>query len=291
MHTRCFLLLFHFSAIRDLLAPKGSEDSSAPLKAREVAAAAAGSSSGSAKSSGGSDVSIEVPGLVSVVVENQSEVLELLRRGSAGRNVRKTDMNDSSSRSHLVLTVYVHCSTSTVNASGTHVKQISSKFHMIDLAGSERVGRSGVTGEALKEANSINTSLSALSNVIYARGRKESHVPFRDSTLTFLLKDSLSGNSKTLMIVQISEAITNSSETLCSLKFAVRVRAVELGKAAVNSSSSSSSGNNISSLPLTSGIPSSQSAQSLKKSGSSHGFSMPVSQLSMSQAKKKGGEQ
>lgn len=99
------------------------------------------------------------------------------------------------------------------------------------VAGSERVGRSGVVGDAMKEAQAINQSLSALGNVIAARANKSAHVPYRDSTLTYLLQDSLSSNSKTLMFVQISPVNKDSSESICSLRFAERVRKVELGKA------------------------------------------------------------
>ena len=105
---------------------------------------------------------------------------------------------------------------------------------MIDLAGSERVGRSGVTGIAMTEAQAINSSLSALGDVISARANKAAHIPYRNSTLTYLLQDSLDKNSKTLMFVQVSPNRTDSSETVCSLKFAERVRKVELGKAEKN---------------------------------------------------------
>jgi kinesin family member C2/C3 len=99
----------------------------------------------------------------------------------------------------------------------------------------------------MKEANAINVSLSALGNVISARANKSAHVPYRDSTLTHLLQDSLEKNSKTLMFVQISPARSDVVESVCSLKFAERVAKVELGKAQVNTikkdlSSSSISG-------------------------------------------------
>lgn len=160
---------------------------------------------------------------------SHTEVLEQLRIGSKNRNVRQTAMNDLSSRSHLILSVYI----TGVNKLQPS-KEISSKLHLIDLAGSERVGRSGVTGDALKEAQNINSSLSALGNVIHARANKSDHVPYRDSSLTWLLKDSLEKNSKTLMVVQVSPATTDVGETVSSLKFASRAREVELGKATVN---------------------------------------------------------
>lgn len=78
------------------------------------------------------------------------------------------------------------------------------RLNLVDLAGSERVGRSGAEGSRLREAQYINKSLSALGDVIYALRSRQSHVPFRNSKLTYLLQDSLSGESKTLMMVQVS---------------------------------------------------------------------------------------
>ncbi|GAB5031526.1 kinesin motor family protein [Nannochloropsis oceanica] len=107
-----------------------------------------------------------------------------------------------------------------------------SKLHLIDLAGSERLSKTDATGDRLKEAQNINKSLSALGDVINALGSKnKAHVPFRNSKLTFLLQDSLGGNSKVLMFVNISPASYNVSETVCSLQFAGRCRAVALGVA------------------------------------------------------------
>ena len=96
---------------------------------------------------------------------------------------------------------------------------------------SERISRSGAQGDRLKEAQAINTSLSALGDVISARAQKQKHVPFRNSTLTWLLSDSLSSDSKTLMFVNLSPMASNADESICSLNFATRVRTVELGKA------------------------------------------------------------
>jgi kinesin family protein C2/C3 len=106
------------------------------------------------------------------------------------------------------------------------------KLNLIDLAGSERVGKTDATGDRLKEAQNINKSLSALGDVIAALGNKKAmHVPYRNSKLTFLLQDSLGGNSKVLMFVNVSPAVYNAGETVCSLTFAARCRAVELGQA------------------------------------------------------------
>ncbi len=90
------------------------------------------------------------------------------------------------------------------------------------MAGSERINKSGATGQALKEAQNINKSLSALGDVIAARAAKQGHIPFRNSTLTYLLQDSLSQDSKTLMIVCVSPVLFSAEETFCSLNFAAR---------------------------------------------------------------------
>ncbi|ETE65194.1 Kinesin-like protein KIFC3, partial [Ophiophagus hannah] len=148
------------------------------------------------------------------------QVFEL---GHINRATECTHLNEHSSRSHALLMITVRgtdCSTG-IKTTG--------KLNLVDLAGSERVGRSGAEGSRLREAQYINKSLSALGDVIYALRSRQSHVPFRNSKLTYLLQDSLSGESKTLMMVQVSPVEKNTSETLCSLKFAERVRSVELG--------------------------------------------------------------
>jgi len=177
----------------------------------------------------------EVQDLTMVSVSTKEQVLETLKTGSKNRHVTATDMNAVSSRSHLILSVYVLSRNMLTN------KETKAKLHLIDLAGSERVGRSGVEGQALKEAQNINQSLSALGNCIHARANKADHVPYRDSSLTWLLKDSLEKNSKTLMFVQVSPMLKDAAESVCSLKFAARVREVELGKATKNEKKSKAS--------------------------------------------------
>ena len=109
---------------------------------------------------------------------------------------------------------------------------------MVDLAGSERVSKSGADGARLKEAQNINKSLSALGDVIHALRSKQNFVPYRNSKLTYLLQDSLGGDSKTLMIAQVAPVERNVGETLASLSFAQRVRNVELGQASRKQESS-----------------------------------------------------
>jgi len=169
-----------------------------------------------------------VPDLTIVPVESLDEVLELMRLADQNRSSSCTNMNEHSSRSHLMLTVYVN-SLNKISQTRTNAK-----LNLIDLAGSERIDKSGAVGQALKEAQNINKSLSALGDVIAARANKNGHVPFRNSTLTYLLQDCLSGDSKTLMFVCISPVSFNSDESYCSLNFAQRARSVELGRAQKN---------------------------------------------------------
>ena len=137
-------------------------------------------------------------------------------------------MNEHSSRSHCMLSVYVDCKN---KSSDAHVK---GKLHLVDLAGSERLSKSKATGKRQTETRMINKSLSALGDVIQAQANKRGHVPYRNSTLTYLLQDSLGGNSKTLMIAQVSPTSFNSDETYCTLEFSSRTRKVELGQATKN---------------------------------------------------------
>lgn len=173
-----------------------------------------------------------VTDLTIVPVESIEKVKQLMDLGDANRASASTNMNEHSSRSHSILSVYI---TSRNVTTGVVSR---GKLHLVDLAGSERIGKSGATGQALKEAQSINKSLSALGDVIAALVNKQGHVPFRNSTLTYLLQDSLGGDSKTLMFVCISPVLYNAEESFCSLNFASRVRTVELGKATKNVASS-----------------------------------------------------
>ncbi|ERN14348.1 hypothetical protein AMTR_s00033p00213100 [Amborella trichopoda] len=166
-----------------------------------------------------------VPGLVEAQVNNSSEVWTVLQAGSSARAVGSNNVNEHSSRSHCMLCIMVR-SKNLMSGECTN-----SKLWLVDLAGSERLGKTEAQGERLKEAQNINKSLSALGDVINALATKSSHVPYRNSKLTHLLQDSLGGDSKTLMFVQISPCEKDSGETLSSLNFATRVRGVELGPA------------------------------------------------------------
>lgn len=165
-------------------------------------------------------------------------MLNLINKGARNRHVGSTLMNKESSRSHSVLTTIIE-SKSMKSTGVWNIK--TSRFHIIDLAGSERSKNTNAGGERLKEAGMINKSLSALGNVINSlvdiSEGKNRYVHYRDSKLTFLLRDSLGGNSKTVMIANISPSIVNVGETLSTLKFAQRAKLIR-NKAVINEDSS-----------------------------------------------------
>uniref|UniRef100_A0A4W6C5W4 Kinesin family member 7 n=1 Tax=Lates calcarifer TaxID=8187 RepID=A0A4W6C5W4_LATCA len=173
-------------------------------------------------------------------VEGLDEVLSLLESGNTARHTGATQMNPNSSRSHTIFTVYMDqrrgMSRLYGSATSSGPQMLSSKFHFVDLAGSERILRTGNTGERLKESIQINSGLLALGNVIGALGdpkRKGSHIPYRDSKITRILKDSLGGNSKTLMIACISPSSSDFDESLNTLNYATRARNIQ-NRATVN---------------------------------------------------------
>lgn len=149
------------------------------------------------------------------------EVLRsIIQKGSEQRHVSGTQMNEESSRSHLILSVVIE----STNLQTQSVAR--GKLSFVDLAGSERVKKSGSAGNQLKEAQSINRSLSALGDVISALSTGGQHIPYRNHKLTMLMSDSLGGNAKTLMFVNVSPAESNLDETYNSLTYASRVRSI-----------------------------------------------------------------
>ncbi|KAG7962730.1 hypothetical protein I3843_09G079700 [Carya illinoinensis] len=164
-----------------------------------------------------------VSDLTIVDVCSIKEISSLLQQAAQSRSVGRTQMNEQSSRSHFVFTLRI----SGVNESTE--QQVQGVLNLIDLAGSERLSKSGSTGDRLKETQAINKSLSSLADVIFALAKREEHVPFRNSKLTYLLQPCLGGDSKTLMFVNISPDPSSVGESLCSLRFAARVNACEIG--------------------------------------------------------------
>lgn len=156
---------------------------------------------------------------------DKAAVEDVMRQAAKYRSVGSTDMNAVSSRSHSIFTLHLTA------LHPENRQALRGTLNLCDLAGSERLDRSNATGDRQKETVAINKSLSALTSVFVAIGKKASHVPFRDSKLTYLLQPSLSGDGKTLMLVNISPTQESTSETLCSLRFASQVNKCELGKA------------------------------------------------------------
>jgi kinesin family member C2/C3 len=158
-------------------------------------------------------------------VASVDDVEALIAKAAKGRSTFATDMNEHSSRSHLILSLYVRTDNKLTG------ERTASKLHLIDLAGSERVSRSNAEGQRLKEAQNINTSLSALGDVIQSLRAQTQHVPYRNCKLTRLLSDSLGGKSKTLLVVNLSPTRASAAESRCSCEFASRAKKVELGRA------------------------------------------------------------
>jgi len=172
------------------------------------------------------------------LVMDYKEILRLMEVGNDLRTTASTNMNDTSSRSHAIFTITF------VQAGYLEgmPHETESKIHLVDLAGSERANATGATGQRLKEGAHINKSLVTLGSVISAlaeagtkqtTSKHKTHIPYRDSVLTWLLKDSLGGNSKTIMIATISPAEVNHNETLSTLRYANRAKNI-INKPTVN---------------------------------------------------------
>ncbi|EPQ56718.1 kinesin-domain-containing protein [Gloeophyllum trabeum ATCC 11539] len=172
-----------------------------------------------------------VTDIVTIPLRSATQVRSLLAIAQSRRTVAATLMNERSSRSHSVFTLKIQ-------GNNTHTGETcDGSLNLVDLAGSERLKESGAANDKdrLKETQSINKSLSALGDVIAALGEKgekgEKHIPYRNSKLTYLLQNSLSGNSKTLMILNVSPLAVHLGESLCSLRFATKVNNTTIGTA------------------------------------------------------------
>ncbi|PWN91373.1 putative c-terminal kinesin [Acaromyces ingoldii] len=167
---------------------------------------------------------------VVVPLDSPAKVFQLLAKAKSRRQTASTLMNERSSRSHSVFIVRVR------GQNATTLESCDAVLSLVDLAGSERLSNSGSGSDParLKEAQCINKSLSSLADVIAALGNSkqgQGHVPYRNSTLTWLLKNSLGGNSKTLMLLALSPMAEHLNESLCSLRFASKVNSTVIGTA------------------------------------------------------------
>ncbi|XP_066483762.1 kinesin-like protein KIF9 isoform X1 [Tiliqua scincoides] len=164
---------------------------------------------------------VSVKGL-SVHAAPQEEVaLNYLFEGNTNRSVGQHALNRNSSRSHCIFTIYIECHSRVLSDAGF----VTSKINLVDLAGSERLAKSKSEGSGLKEATYINRSLSYLEQVVIALSeRNREHVPFRQSKLTYTLKDSLGGNCNTVLVANICSEAIHIVETLSTLRFATRMK-------------------------------------------------------------------
>lgn len=197
--------------VRDLLCPRGNH---ATLRVREHKI-----------------LGPYVEGLTKLVVSSFKDIETLMIEGNKSRTVAATNMNTESSRSHAVFNIVL--TRNEYDKETESVGEKVSKLSLVDLAGSERASKSGAEGERLKEGSNINRSLVTLGQVISSladqsggKGKKALHVPYRDSILTWLLKDNLGGNSKTVMVATISPAADNYEETLSTLRYADRAKRI-----------------------------------------------------------------
>lgn len=171
---------------------------------------------------------VYVKGLLEIYVSSVSEVYEVMRRGGAARATAATNMNQESSRSHSIFVLTI--TQKNVETGSAR----SGQLFLVDLAGSEKVGKTGASGQTLEEAKKINKSLSALGMVINSlTDGKSTHIPYRDSKLTRILQESLGGNSRTTLIINCSPSSYNDAETLSTLRFGVRAKAIK-NKAKIN---------------------------------------------------------
>ncbi|KAI4100893.1 MAG: hypothetical protein L6R37_005208 [Teloschistes peruensis] len=171
---------------------------------------------------------VYVKGLLEIYVSSVQEVYEVMRRGGAARATAATNMNQESSRSHSIFVITI----TQKNVETGSAK--SGQLFLVDLAGSEKVGKTGASGQTLEEAKKINKSLSALGMVINSlTDGKSTHVPYRDSKLTRILQESLGGNSRTTLIINCSPSSYNDAETISTLRFGVRAKAIK-NKAKIN---------------------------------------------------------
>ncbi|XP_071404124.1 kinesin-like protein KIF6 [Pithys albifrons albifrons] len=169
-----------------------------------------------------SDQNIHLKNLSLQQATNEEEALNLLFLGDTNRMIAETPMNQASSRSHCIFTIHI----SSKEPGSATIRR--SKLHLVDLAGSERVAKTGVGGHLLTEAKYINLSLHYLEQVIIALAEKNrSHIPYRNSMMTSVLRDSLGGNCMTTMIATLALDKRNIDESISTCRFAQRVALIK----------------------------------------------------------------
>ncbi|KAJ2808333.1 Kinesin- motor protein [Coemansia guatemalensis] len=173
----------------------------------------------------GSDKGVVIQGLEEKIVTSAREAVGLLQQGAIRRKVASTRCNDASSRSHAIFTITVFIRERAVTVEGEDIVKLG-KLNLVDLAGSENIGRSGAQDMRAREAGSINKSLLVLGRVITALVEKNNHVPYRESKLTYIIKDSLGGRTRTCMIATISTAADNMEETVKTLQYASQAKGI-----------------------------------------------------------------
>ena len=186
------------------------------------------------------DGSVSAVGMTRFPVQSAAAALEACDRAALKRKTASTRLNENSSRSHLItlfeVALYEGARASIPSMQGAAGPPASSpsstgRLYLVDLAGSERTAKSGVEGTDLKDAQYINKSLSALGDVMEALDKRQSHIPYRNSKLTYLLQDAIGGNSRTLMAFTICPSDAHAEETLCTLQFASRIRNISCKEA------------------------------------------------------------
>uniref|UniRef100_A0A673XJZ0 plus-end-directed kinesin ATPase n=1 Tax=Salmo trutta TaxID=8032 RepID=A0A673XJZ0_SALTR len=170
-----------------------------------------------------------VEDLSKLAVTSYNDIQDLMDSGNKARTVAATNMNETSSRSHAVFNIIF--TQKRLDAETDNTSEKVSKISLVDLAGSERADSTGAKGTRLKEGANINKSLTTLGKVISAlaevkKKKVESHIPYRDSVLTWLLRENLGGNSRTAMVAALSPADINYDETLSTLRYADRAKQI-----------------------------------------------------------------
>lgn len=200
---KCSFIEIYNEELRDLLNPSDSDKN---LKIYEQQA--------------GDSKMIKIKGLEEFIIKDQTQGFKYLQLGMNKRETQFTKMNSNSSRSHTIFTIHM-------------IKKIDgkdyqlAKFNLVDLAGSENIRKSGSTNQRAKEAGSINQSLLTLGKVINALSDKSKFIPYRESKLTRILKDSLGGDTKTTLIATISPTLLDLHSTISTLDYAAKAKNIQ----------------------------------------------------------------